>query len=259
MIKAIEFSALIIFVHMNVWYIISLIRKRNDTVDTAWGLGFIVVAVTSLFYHSNLFTRQLLTLLLVTLWGLRLAIYIFIRNKNKKEDYRYQEMKNKWGKNFLINTYFKIFITQGILMLLVSLSLITITSTSGKQLNWLDAVGAFVWIIGFFFEAVGDWQLHKFVTIPSNKGRIMKYGLWKYTRHPNYFGEVTMWWGIFLLSLSHPYKLVSVLSPIAITLLITKVSGIPLLEKKYKDNEEFIQYKKNTSIFFPFFGKKNLK
>lgn len=251
MIQPLIISAIAIFFHMNIWFVISILRKRNDTVDTAWGLGFIIVILTSILFFQRYETRQLITLLLVTLWGLRLATYIFIRNKGKKEDYRYQEMKDNWGKDFLKNTYLKIFMLQVFLMLLVSSALTVIGSTKGSSINLLDILGIFIWVIGLFFETVGDWQLNQFVKDKSNKGKIMKSGLWKYTRHPNYFGEVTLWWGIFILSLSHPYKLLSLVGPVTITILITKVSGIPLLEKKYESNVEFQEYAKKTSVFFP--------
>ena len=126
---------------------------------------------------------------------------------------------------------------------------------STKGLNWLDFLGIAIWIFGFYFEAIGDWQLSKFIQDPEKTG-IMKEGLWKYTRHPNYFGEVTQWWGIWLIALSTKYGLPSILGPLAITFLILKVSGIPPLEKKYADNEDFKKYKKKTSKFIPLPPKK---
>ncbi|MCL6571176.1 MAG: DUF1295 domain-containing protein [Bacillus sp. (in: Bacteria)] len=120
-----------------------------------------------------------------------------------------------------------------------------------EGLGFLDYIGLATWIVGFFFEVVGDHQLKKFTNKPENKGKLMKYGLWKYTRHPNYFGEATMWWGIFLIALSSPNGWVAIISPMIITLLLLFVSGVPLLEKKYKDHPEFKAYANRTSKFIP--------
>jgi steroid 5-alpha reductase family enzyme len=138
-------------------------------------------------------------------------------------------------------------------MILVSSPIIFINTFPSKFV-FLDLLGILIWTFGFFFESVGDFQLSRF--IKSKKGGIMKSGLWKYTRHPNYFGEVIQWWGIWLIALSVSYGWVSVIGPLLITFLILKVSGIPLLEKKMEENDEFREYKKNTSMFFPLPPKK---
>jgi steroid 5-alpha reductase family enzyme len=125
---------------------------------------------------------------------------------------------------------------------------------TGGPLGFFDLVGFLVWITGFYFESTGDAQLARFVRDPINKGKIMQSGLWKYTRHPNYFGEVTQWWGIFIISLSVPFGIFTIIGPLTITYLILFVSGVPMLEKKYAGRADFEAYKKRTSVFFPWFS-----
>jgi steroid 5-alpha reductase family enzyme len=131
-----------------------------------------------------------------------------------------------------------------------------INTMKGGVLNVLDLLGIIIWIVGFYFESTGDAQLKKFIADPANKGKLMDKGLWHYSRHPNYFGEVTMWWGIFVIALSVPYGIVSIIGPIVITILITKISGIPLVEKSFAGKPGFDEYKRTTSIFFPLPSKK---
>lgn len=237
-------SALFIWFYMTAWHLISLKLKRNDIADVAWGLGFILVAFYSLINWQT--TKALISFILIFIWGMRLAIHIYQRNKNKKEDKRYQKFKD--------NPYLKVFLTQGFLMWLISWPIINIS----KNLNWLNLLGVLVWIVGFYFESRADKELSDFLKEKNNKGKILQSGLWSLSRHPNYFGEVTMWWGIWILNLS-----ISTLSnwwtivgPLTITFLILKVSGVPLLEKRYEGNKEFDEYKKRVSVFIPWWPKK---
>jgi steroid 5-alpha reductase family enzyme len=137
------------------------------------------------------------------------------------------------------------------LLLVISLPVTYAITISGPNLGFLEGIGSSVWLVGFLFEAIGDYQLLQFKRNPANKGRIMKSGLWRYTRHPNYFGEVTLWWGIFFICLRVPGSLWTVIGPLTITWLILKVSGTPLLEKRYVNNSEYAEYIENTSSFFP--------
>ena len=251
------FTAIIaVFVYMNFWFLVAMLRKRNDLADIAWGLGFIIVAGISLIWHSDFSARKILIFTLVLIWGLRLAIHIYTRNRGKAEDYRYQEWRKKWGQHFIIRTYIQVFIVQGFLLLLISAPILATGASARHELGILAVLGLIVWLVGFYFETVGDYQLRQFIKNPKNKGTIMRSGLWRYTRHPNYFGEVTLWWGIWLIALSVPYGWVSIIGPLTITFLILKVSGIPMLEKKYEGNQEFQDYKKNTNAFFPWWPKK---
>ncbi len=242
---------LILFIYMNLWFVISLIKKRNDVADIAWGLGFVVLAWISLLLNKATFWMPIIVNILVSIWGLRLAYHIYSRNKNKTEDYRYAAWRVEWGKWFYLRSYFQIYILQGFLLFMISLPVLFINIYQVESFSILVLLGILVWGLGFFFESVGDAQLARFIKDPLNKGKLMQSGLWKYTRHPNYFGEVTQWWGIFIIALSVPYGLVSILGPITITFLILKVSGIPMLEKKMEQNPEFQEYKKRTSMFFP--------
>lgn len=243
--------ALVLFVYMSLWFIFSLIKKRNDVADVGWGLGFILMAWTSFFISGIFDIRGLLVGILVSIWGLRLAWHIYSRNKGKVEDYRYLAWRKEWGKWFYLRSYLQVYLLQGALLFIIVLPVLVINKSLGSLFALVDLVGLAVWLFGFYFESVGDSQLAKFIKNPENKGKLMQGGLWAYTRHPNYFGEVTQWWGIWLIALSVPNGWLSIIGPIAITFLILKVSGIPMLEKKMEENPEFAEYKRKTSIFIP--------
>lgn len=243
--------ALLLFGYMNVWFLVSLIKKRNDVADIAWGLGFMLLAWTSFFLSGNSSIRGVMVAILVSIWGVRLAWHIHSRNRGKPEDYRYLAWRKEWGAWFYPRSYFQVYLLQGFLLFLVALPIMAINNNIGLSFSWLDIVGVAVWILGFYFEARGDAELAQFVKNPANKGKILQNGLWAYTRHPNYFGEVTLWWGIFIISLGSTPFIYTIVGPLTITILILFVSGIPLLEKKYAGQPEFEEYKKKTSIFFP--------
>jgi steroid 5-alpha reductase family enzyme len=237
---------------MTFWFIVSLITKRNDVADLAWGLGFIVVCVYLLLFTSSSLSLKIISLL-TTIWGVRLASHIYSRLKKTTEDSRYLAWRQEWGNTFILRSYLQVYLLQGLFMYLISLSAIISSKAIALSLP-LSAIGILVWAIGFLFESVADKQLSDFVKV-KKPGQIMQTGLWKYSRHPNYFGEVTQWWGIFVISLSAS-NLLSIFSPLTITLLILFVSGVPLLEKKYQGNLAFEEYKKRTSVFIPWFSKK---
>jgi steroid 5-alpha reductase family enzyme len=230
------------------WFAISIIIKRNDVADFAWGLGFVALAWLS-FILSPFSWLGIISNLLITIWGLRLAFHIFQRLKNKPEDPRYANWRKTW-KHFYLQSFFQVFFIQGGLLYLISVSVIFINNQAINTISYFSILGICIWILGFYFEAIADWQLKQFIRNPSNKGKIMQSGLWRYSRHPNYFGEVTMWWGIFIIAISN-HGFWTIISPLTITVLILFVSGIPLLEKKYQGNLEFEKYKKTTSIFIP--------
>lgn len=243
--------ALVLFLSMNFWFLLSLIRKRNDVADVAWGLGFVLLTWVAFFLVGTYEPRQLLVTFLVTLWGLRLAWHIHARNSKKGEDPRYKVWREQWGKWFLLRSYFQVYILQGFFLYLIILPVLYIQRYGGPALNILDLIGVLVWGLGFYFESVGDRQLRAFIKDASNQGKILTSGLWQYTRHPNYFGEVTQWWGIWLIALSVTGSFWTLIGPMTITYLIVFVSGIPMLEKRYEGNQEFEEYKKKTSVFFP--------
>lgn len=241
---------LLLFFYMTLWFVISLVQKRNDVADVAWGLGFIGIGlISNMLGGWNI--RGVMSTLLVCIWGTRLALHIFRRNKGKKEDSRYAQWRQEWGKWFLVRSYLQVYILQGILLYIISLPLQFINYDSKSPFNVIDIIGLLVWSCGFFFESVADHQLSLFIRNPLNKGKIMTDGLWRYSRHPNYFGEVVQWWGIYIIALSIPNGWATIISPLTITTLILFVSGIPLLEKKYEGRPDFELYKKRTSIFIP--------
>ncbi len=200
---------------------------------------------------GNITARGIAAAVLVTLWGARLAIHIYRRNLGKPEDPRYGKWRKDWGEHAVIRAYIQIFLLQGLLMVIISLPVTFIIVHAQDSGSILSVLGICIWLTGFFFEAVGDYQLVKYKKDPASKGKIMTQGLWSYTRHPNYFGEVTLWWGMYVIALSVPNGWMTFPGPLTITFLILKVSGIPLLEEKYKDNPEFQAYKRRTSAFFP--------
>lgn len=241
----------ILFTYMNVWFLISLLKKRNDVADVAWGLGFILLAWTSFALSPTATMRGLIAGVLVTLWGTRLAWHIHERHAGKPEDYRYAAWRAAWGAWFVPRSYVQVYMLQGALLFIIALPLMLINSSAGNAFGALDMLGVLVWLFGFCFEAIGDAQLARFIKNPTNKGKLMQSGLWAYSRHPNYFGEITQWWGLWLMALAIPFGWMSVLGPLTITFLIVKISGIPLLEKKMEANPAFAAYKKRTSLLIP--------
>ena len=236
---------------MSIAFVIALIRKDNSIADIAWGMGFVLVAGLGLFLEKRFTARTALVDLLTLVWGLRLSVYVFIRNRKKGEDFRYAKWRQEWGKWFIVRAYLQVFILQGVLLVLIAYPLILITYSKRAGLNILDFVGTCVWLLGFCFESIGDRQLLAFKRESVNKGKIMDRGLWRYTRHPNYFGEATIWWGIFLIALSAQNGWTALPSPILITFLLLRVSGVVLLEKKYRGNKEYAEYARKTSSFVP--------
>ncbi|MEI6209046.1 MAG: DUF1295 domain-containing protein [Desulfuromonadales bacterium] len=244
-------TAVSISVYMTGWFIAAQIRGRNDIADVAWGLGFVLAAAVSMIAGQVHSPRGLLISALVLIWGIRLALHIHSRNRGKGEDPRYRKWREEWGKWFVLRSFLQIFMLQGFLLFLVAIPIVCANTSAAAPLGWLDMLGLAVWLYGFGFEALGDWQLLMFIRNPDNRGKLMTGGLWHYTRHPNYFGEVTLWWGIWLMTLALPGGWLTIIGPLTITFLILKVSGIPMLEKPYEERADFQEYKRHTSAFFP--------
>lgn len=240
----------IILVYVSLWFLVAAKFKRNDLADVAWGLGFVLLAWSS-WFRGQQHSIGLVTTILVTLWGIRLAYHIFIRLLNKPEDYRYATWRKEW-KFVYLRSYLQVFLLQGILLYMVGLAFVSLNLSDIYSVNpTLLTSGIILWVVGYYFEVVGDRQLKEFSSNPENKGKLLTSGLWKFTRHPNYFGEVTLWWGIGVISLSATGNPLLLLSALLITYLIIFVSGIPLLEKKYQNRQDFQEYSKRTSVFFP--------
>lgn len=250
------FALLLLLAFMILVFLLALRLKDNSIVDVAYGLAFVLVGWSSYLVYGSGHGRQLLVLGLVTIWGLRLAGHIRLRKRGEEgEDFRYRQWRQQWGKTFIWRSFLQIFLLQGGVIFLVSLPLLLVISQPGGPLGLLDLLGALLWLVGFAFETIGDWQLLRFKHNPANKGRIIQSGLWRFSRHPNYFGEATLWWGIWLIALGAPYGALAIVSPLLIDFLLLKVSGIPMLEAKYRDHAEFAAYQQRTNAFFPWLPK----
>lgn len=243
------FIASALFLYMSAWFIVACITKRNDVADIAWGLGFVTMSWIA-FAFSDFSARSLLVNLLVTIWGMRLAWHIALRNLQKSEDSRYAAWRASWN-YFYLRSYVQIFLLQGVFLYIILFPVLFVHTSTSIPLTLIDATGVAIWIIGFLFESVSDHQLKQFLKDPAHKGKIMDQGLWAYSRHPNYFGEVLQWWGIFLCAASLPSGYLTMVGPLLITFLILFISGVPLLEKKYAGRPDFEVYKKRTSVFVP--------
>jgi steroid 5-alpha reductase family enzyme len=247
-----------LFIYMCGAFVVSLIRKDNGSADIAYGWGFALLAWVS-YYFGTESTVGFFASILATVWALRLSLRIYLRGRGKPEDFRYAAWRAAWGKTFVVRSFRQVFMLQGLVIFLVALP-VTLLNLYGADLGIgvLGLIGFALWSIGFFFEAVGDAQLGSFMKNPQNKGHVMNTGLWKYTRHPNYFGESVMWWGLalvavdtLLFTLALPYALAPLLGPVLITFLLLKVSGVPMLEAKFAGNPEWEAYKAKTSVFLP--------
>ncbi len=252
--------ALLLLAYMTAAFVISLLVKDNGVADIAYGLGFVVLAWKS--YALGLGgTAGLIASVLVTVWGVRLARRIHRRNHGRPEDFRYRAWREAWGSWFVARSYVQIYLLQGSIIFLIALPVVLLNLYGATTIGWLGLLGILVWVKGFFYEAVGDYQLDRFLKNPENKGHIMAQGLWRYTRHPNYYGESLMWWGIGLLAASVLVPLYGWVwffvfeSPLLITFLLLKVSGVPMLEAHFS-GPEWEAYKARTSIFIPWFPKR---
>jgi steroid 5-alpha reductase family enzyme len=237
---------------------VSLRLKNASIVDIFWGIGFVLLNAFYFVETGDFTTRKMIILVLVTLWGLRLSIHIFLRNRGKGEDFRYQNFRKHYGeKRYWWVSCFQVFLLQGVLVWLISVPLLAVHYYSaGNELEILDYLSIFIWLIGFTYEAGGDFQLAKFKSNPANKGKVLQTGFWKYTRHPNYFGDAAVWWSYGLFSIASGSYL-PLLGPIIMTYLIVKVSGVSLLEKSLKNSKpQYAEYENRTSAFLPWFPKK---
>lgn len=238
-------------------WIVSLVRGKVCVVDSFWGLGFIVATWTATILGPGT-TRGLLVALLLTIWAVRLVAHITRRNWGKPEDRRYQAMRDHHGAKFWWVSLFSVFLLQAVILWLVALGpQLAQLAPRPEQLTWLDALGVLVFAVGLTFEAVGDYQMERFRQETNNAGKVMDQGLWAYTRHPNYFGESLVWWGIFCIALATPYWWAAWISPLLITLLLLKVSGVAMLERDIADRRPgYAVYKRKVNAFVPWFPSK---
>lgn len=234
-------------------WLLSLFLEDMSIVDSVWGIGFVLLAWASLPYEAEV--RQYLVTTLVTIWGIRLSVHITKRNHNKGEDKRYAAWRKEWGKWTSIRSLFQVFLLQGLIMLLVALPVLWINTYNLEPISYRDIIAIMLWLTGFYFEVVGDYQLAAFKKDPHNEGQVLHSGLWRYTRHPNYFGESVMWWAIWLMATNVQQGWMTIVSPILLTFLLLKVSGVSLTEKHLEGNGAYIRYQRTTSAFFPWLPK----
>jgi steroid 5-alpha reductase family enzyme len=252
-------SGLFIWTAVTLVWILSLIIHDSSIVDIFWGLGYIAVYwfvalvwLGALRTPQALAPRQLLLGVLVTIWGLRLSIHIAQRNWGKGEDFRYARWRAEAGASWWWRSYFKVFLLQGAIMWLVAMPLLaTLAGPAPQTLTWVDSLAVLVWLAGFIFEAGGDWQLARFKADPANKGKLLTDGLWRYTRHPNYFGDAVQWWGFYLFAFASG-SWWTFISPLLMTFLLLRVSGVAMLERTLKESKPgYETYSSQTNAFFP--------
>lgn len=244
------FVGVLLFSYMSLWSLAAIAKKRADFADIAWGPGFMLVAWTSLILGQTT-VDGLIVNILVTAWAIRLAFHIYLRNRKRDEDFRYQTLKLKWGKNFNFKLFTEVFLLQGCILYVVALPIIWIHThpqVLPKQILWIALP---LWLIGFLLETIADLQLTFFKKDPSNKGKLLTVGLWGYVRHPNYLGELMQWWAIWFMAAFLPFGWALVISPLLLTFLIVNVSGVKPLEEKFQKHTEFKMYLENTPSLIP--------
>jgi steroid 5-alpha reductase family enzyme len=232
---------------------VSLWRRDASIVDPWWGPGFVLIAAVVAVLGDGATPRRVLVPLLVAAWGLRLGTHLLWRARGKGEDFRYRAMRKAWGPRFPAVSLVTVFLLQGLLMWIVSLPVqIAVNARAPAELGVLDIAGIALWAVGLTFEAVGDWQLARFKGDPANRERVMDEGLWRYTRHPNYFGDCCVWWGIFVIALATPGSAWTIIGPLAMTVLLVRVSGVPMLERSLRRRRPgYEAYVRRTSAFVP--------
>jgi steroid 5-alpha reductase family enzyme len=247
-------SALAIAAAMVLLWLASLPLRNASIVDPFWGAGYVMVAWLASLGTDGAEPRRAIALALVTVWGLRLSLHLLRRNVGHGEDPRYAAMRRGHGERFWWASLFTVFLLQGLLMWIVSLPVqVALVAPGPAGLGLLDLLGVGLWGVGFLFEAVGDWQLARFRADPANRGAVMDRGLWRYTRHPNYFGDAAQWWGLGLLALSTGAWW-ALVSPVVMNLLLLKVSGVAMLEKDIGDRRPgYRAYVERTNAFLPWF------
>lgn len=246
-------SAVGIFAAMTAVWLVSVAVRDASIVDIFWGLGFVGVAAIGFALGDGVSGRKTFIFILIAIWGVRLATYIGIRNHGAGEDPRYVKMRENAGDSFWWSSLFKVFWLQGAIMWIVALPLMAIAAGGSPSfLSVSDVVGLVLWAVGLYFEAVGDWQLRRFKADPANKDKVMDRGLWRYTRHPNYFGDAAMWWGVAVIAIGVPWGWATLVGPALMTFFLMKVSGVALLEKSLQNTKpQYADYVRRTSAFLP--------
>lgn len=245
-------AAITIAILMVTTWVVSVVIKNASIVDIVWGLGFVAVSWVLAWRIDGDSGRQMLLAVMVGVWGLRLGGYLAKRNLGHGEDFRYVLMRKRWGAKFPVVSLFTVFVLQGVLMWLVSLPVQFGSGDATPGVGPLAVIGILVWAVGLAFEAIGDAQLARFKRDPANKGLVMDKGLWRYTRHPNYFGDALLWWGIGIVGAETGSGVIGLIGPVVMTVLLTRVSGVPMLEHSMaKRRPGYTEYVARTSGFIP--------
>jgi steroid 5-alpha reductase family enzyme len=246
-ISSIVFGFGVVFLYQTLLFVVAQLLQRNDIVDIGWGIGFVVV-FASLIIKNGINAPASVVFVLILLWAVRLALHVGFRNKDITEDFRYAKWRKEWGKWVVLRAYFQVFLLQGFFMGIVSAPFHVLFFQSYEPFWWFFLVGVIIFAYGFAFETRGDMELRKFQQDASQKGTILDTGLWSITRHPNYFGEAVLWWGIFVMTLP---VTIGVISPVIMTFLLRYISGVPMLERRMKSKPGFEAYAKNVPVFLP--------
>jgi steroid 5-alpha reductase family enzyme len=252
-------NGIILLGSFSLLWLISLRRKDASIVDIAWGLSFVLAAgIYFWLSQDGYLARKLLVVCLVTIWGVRLSAHIYLRNRYKGEDFRYENWRRQHGSSWLWRSYLQVFLLQGLLAWFISLPLlIAQNSPIPDGLTAWDWIGCSLWAAGFALEALGDWQLARFQAQKQDPEAVLRSGLWQYSRHPNYFGEAVLWWGYGAIALSVPNGWLALTSPLLMTFLLTRVSGVRLLDKALLARKPaYEEYARSTSAFIPWFPKR---
>lgn len=234
-------------------WLVSLPLRNASIVDIVWGAGFVVAAWVAFLVGDGIESRQVLLAAMVTLWGGRLTIHLFVRNHGQGEDPRYVAMRKRRGDAFALQSLWLVFGLQGVIMWVVSTPVqVGMAANQPDSLGPVEVVGVLVWAVGLFFETVGDLQLRRFKADPANAGAVMDRGLWRYTRHPNYFGDSCVWWGIWIVAAATGVGIYTVIGPIVMTFFLLRVSGVAMLERSIgKRRPGYDDYVARTNAFFP--------
>lgn len=244
-------SAIIIFIYFTLLFAIACRLHNYAIADIGWGAGFILTALYCTAAAPQYSSLQILTFCLVVIWGTRLSIYIYLRNRNKPEDFRYRQFREKWGRNANLHAYIKLYLTQAAIMWLVSFAIYIAAAADVTELSWPALFFSGIAFCGFLYESISDYQLARFKSESASHGKIMMSGLWRFSRHPNYFGEIVFWWGISLLVATSSSQYLALISGLTMNLLIVYVSGVPMLEGKYKNNPDYLSYIAHTNSILP--------
>lgn len=249
-------TLIVLFIYFFIIFIIGQIIKDNSIVDIGWGSGFVISALYNFFRNPDSGLKGIVITAAIVIWGSRLTYHIAKRNIGKPEDFRYVNMRKRWGENYaLLKAFLNVYFLQFVIQYIVTLPVIY-GNSSNQNLMWYNWIGLSLWILGFFFESYGDYQLKQFKKDPANKGKLMDQGLWALTRHPNYFGDSAMWFGIFFMAVSELAGIWIIVGPSLMTFFLVFVSGVKMLEKKYVGRADYDDYKRRTSAFIPWFPKK---